>query len=92
MDQKLSYNDEKWEEKMLPGHGFTPRQMFWISWGQVWCTKWRDEALKYQIKTDPHSPGEFRIKGSLSNNADFAKDFNCPKGSPMNPEEKCIVW
>lgn len=90
-DQKSS-NGKQWEEKKLPGHDFTPKQLFWISWGQVWCAKWRDGALKQQIKTGQHSPGEFRIKGSLSNNNEFSKDFNCPTGSPMNPEEKCSVW
>ena len=90
-DQRLEYGSQ-WEEKSLPGHGFTPKQLFWISWGQVWCAKWRDGALKQQIKTGAHSPGEFRIRGSLSNNVDFSRDFNCPKGSGMNPEKKCTVW
>jgi len=91
-DQKVKNDDQDWEEQRLPGHNFTPKQLFWISWGQVWCSKYRDGAYKKQIKTGAHSPGGFRIMGSLSNNDDFAKDFNCPKGSPMNPENKCSVW
>jgi len=76
----------------LPGHDYTPEQMLWISWGQAWCSKYRDGTLKSQVLTDPHSPGEFRTIGSLSNNPDFAKDFNCPLGSPMNPVKKCKIW
>jgi len=76
----------------LPGHDYTPRQLFWISFGQVWCSKFKDGSLKAQILTGVHSPGEFRIRGPLSNNPDFAKDFNCPAGSPMNPVKKCEVW
>ena len=91
-DQKTLHNDKEWEEQRLPGHDFTPKQLFWMSWAQVWCSKWRDEKLKKQIKTGVHSPGEFRIIGSLSNNDEFAKDFNCKKGSFMNPEKKCSVW
>lgn len=76
----------------LPGHDYNQNQMFWISFGQVWCSKFKDGTLKSQILTGVHSPGEFRIKGSLSNNEDFAKDFNCPVGSKMNPKKKCTVW
>ena len=59
---------------------------------QGWCAVKTDEALKTQILTDNHSPQAFRTIGPLSNNDDFAKDFNCPKGSKMNPEKKCTVW
>ena len=34
----------------------------------------------------------FRVKGSLSNMEEFAKTFNCPAGSAMNPATKCEVW
>jgi len=79
-------------QEQLPGHSYTPNQMFWISFGQVWCSKFKDGQLKSQILTGVHSPGEFRIRGPLSNNPDFARDFNCPAGSPMNPVNKCTVW
>jgi membrane metallo-endopeptidase-like protein 1 len=91
-DQKASKSAWQWEEQTLPGHAFTPKQLFWISWSQVWCSKYRDGAYIKQIKTGQHSPGEFRTRGSLSNNEDFANDFGCAKGSPMNPLEKCSVW
>ena len=90
-DQKIKNNDKNWEEQKLPGHDFTAKQLFWISWGQVWCSKYRDSALIKQIQSYVHSPGAFRILGPLSNNEDFAKDFNCPIGNPMNPKNKCSV-
>src|SRR5690606_6350958 len=37
--------------------GFTPEQRFFISWATIWRTKSRDEYIKNQVKTDPHSPG-----------------------------------
>ena len=91
-EQKRLHQDKKWEEQILPGHDFTPKQLFWISYGQIWCQKFRDDSLRNTIKTGVHTPGEFRITGPLSNNDEFAKDFSCPKGSPMNPEKKCKVW
>ena len=80
------------EEKYLPGHEYKPKQLFWISYAHSWCSKYRDAALRDQITTGYHSPAEFRINGPLLNNKDFAKDFNCPLGSKMNPEKKCKVW
>ena len=90
--QKELKKDTSWEEDILPGLNFTTKQLFWISWGQLWCDKYRDESLENLLKTNDHCPGEFRIKGPLSNMDDFARDFNCPKGSKMNPEKKCLVW
>lgn len=92
----LAYND--WEqsngqqEARLPGLQYSPQQMFWIGAANVWCNKYRPEALKARVITDPHSPGEFRVIGPMSNMPEFAKDFNCPLGSPMNPAKKCTVW
>ncbi len=37
------------EEAGLPGFDFNPRQLFWISWGQVWCSKYREAAMKNQV-------------------------------------------
>ena len=56
----------KWAEKngpepLLPGlEKYTQEQMFFINYGQIWCTKWRAETLKQRILTGVHSPGEFR--------------------------------
>ncbi|XP_016962478.1 neprilysin-2 isoform X2 [Drosophila biarmipes] len=87
----------RWVEKhgpepKLPGLDYTPEQMFWVAAGQTWCAKYRKESLKMRITTGVHSPSEFRVLGSLSNMKDFAKDFQCPEGSPMNPVQKCEVW
>lgn len=88
---------KEWEKKngiepRLPGLQYTSQQMFWINAANVYCSKYRPEALKSRIITDVHSPGEFRVKGPMSNNPEFAKDFNCPLGSNMNPVKKCTVW
>lgn len=41
---------------------------------------------------DVHSTARLRVIGPVSNSEDFAKAFNCPVGSPMNPENKCNIW
>lgn len=79
-------------EPGLPGLNYTSKQMFWISAATVWCTKQRKEMLKLDIISDEHSPGEFRVLGPLSNMPEFAKDFDCPVDSKMNPRKKCVLW
>ncbi|XP_011257048.1 neprilysin-2 isoform X1 [Camponotus floridanus] len=79
-------------EQTLPGLPYSPEQMFWISAANTWCSKYRPEAMKLRITTGFHSPGEFRVRGPLSNMEEFSHDFNCPIGSKMNPKKKCAVW
>ncbi|EFO15768.1 hypothetical protein LOAG_12742 [Loa loa] len=51
-----------------------------------------DKEAVRKLRTSEHSPGSIRVKGPLSNSEDFAKAYNCPLGSPMNPQHKCRVW
>ncbi|XP_014481617.1 PREDICTED: neprilysin-11 isoform X1 [Dinoponera quadriceps] len=91
----LAYNEwvkRNGHEPKLPGLPYSPKQMFWISAANTWCSKYRPEAMKLRITTGYHSPSEFRVLGPLSNMEAFAQDFNCPLGSKMNPTKKCAVW
>ena len=47
-----------------------------------------------QIETDPHSPGEFRVKGALVNQAGFYEAFGIQPGDPMYraPEQRVKLW
>lgn len=76
----------------LPGINMTHRQLFFVSFAQVWCSAVTDETTNLQIEKDPHSPPKFRVIGSLSNLKEFSQEFNCPTGSPMNPLDKCEMW
>lgn len=87
---------EKWAEvnpePRLPGLNLTSKQLFFVGFAQVWCSISTPEALKLQVLNDPHAPAQFRVIGTLSNSHEFAREFNCPVGSNMNPEKKCVVW
>ncbi|KAL1464403.1 hypothetical protein WDU94_004053 [Cyamophila willieti] len=84
---------QKNAEYKLPGlEKFSDKQMFWISFANVWCTKYRKEAMELLFKNDDHPPAEIRVNGPLSNSYDFARDFKCYSGSKMNPKHKCEVW
>eukprot|EP00092_Neocalanus_flemingeri_P016471 GFUD01017824.1.p1 GENE.GFUD01017824.1~~GFUD01017824.1.p1 ORF type:complete len:761 (-),score=194.29 GFUD01017824.1:231-2513(-) len=79
-------------EPILPGLEYTPRQLMWLSGASVWCSVRRPASLKKQVLTDPHSPAVFRVNGPFANMPEFAQDWSCSAGMPMNPVKKCSVW
>lgn len=74
--------------------GFTAEQRFFISWATVWRTKIREEALKTQVKTDPHSPGMQRAVVPLQNIDAFYEAFDIQEGDALYiaPEERVRIW
>lgn len=74
--------------------GFTPEQRFFLSWATVWRTKMRDEALKNKIKTDPHSPGQYRAYVPLQNVDAWYDAFLIEEGDSMyvKPSERVRIW
>ncbi|RYE00005.1 MAG: M13 family peptidase [Sphingobacteriales bacterium] len=79
------------EEKI---DGFTPDQRFFMSWAQIWRGKATKERSLQLIKIDPHSPGEWRANGPLSNFEPFYKAFNVKEGDKMyRPDaERAKIW
>lgn len=77
-----------------PINGFTPEQRFFLNWATVWRQNARPETSRLLANTDPHSPGEFRANGPLSNLDEFAKAFSVPDNSPMRrpPEARVTIW
>lgn len=84
------------KDKKNPGliDGFTPEQRFFIAWTTVWRTKSRDEAIKNQVKTDPHSPGMYRAYVPIQNVDAFYDAFGIKKGDGMyiEPEKRVKIW
>lgn len=80
------------EKKLIDG--FTPEQRFFIAFGQVWKNNIREEALREQVMTDPHSPAKFRVLGVLSNLPEFEKAFgNCSNPNFSRPDSlKVHIW
>ena len=74
--------------------GFTPEQRFFMSWATVWRTLSREDALRTQIKTDPHSPGIQRATQPLKNVDAFYEAFDIKEGDPMYlaPEKRVRIW
>jgi predicted metalloendopeptidase len=84
------------KENKNPGliDGYTPEQRLFISWATIWRSKMRDEALKNQVKTDPHSPGMYRAYVPLLNLETFYNAFDIKPGDGMyvEPEKRVKIW
>ncbi|WP_240220544.1 M13 family metallopeptidase [Rheinheimera hassiensis] len=71
--------------------GFKPEQRFFMGWAQVWRIKFRDEALRQQVITGPHSPGMYRVLGTLSNMPQFYQAYDVKPGDGMYRDDKVRV-
>src|ERR1700730_8672530 len=63
--------DKHPEERNKKIDGFTPEQRFFLSYATIWRSKIRDEEQQLRVKTDPHSPAQFRVNGPLSDLQEF---------------------
>jgi putative endopeptidase len=74
--------------------GFTPEQRYFIAFAQSFRDHTRPASLRTRVTVDPHSPGEWRVNGPLSNMEAFAKAFSCKSGDAMvRPRELVAkIW
>ncbi len=77
-----------------PIDGFTPEQRFFLGYAQIWRSNQRPEAMRQQIQTDPHSPGEYRTNGPLQNMPEFHAAFGCKDGDKMvrPTADRAKIW
>ncbi|PVH99096.1 peptidase family M13 [Periconia macrospinosa] len=80
-------NEEK-ADQSLPGlEEYTLEQLFYLAFGGVWCGERRPAEAVRRIYSDPHSPPNFRIIGTVANQRGFKEAFNCPSKEPT-----CELW
>jgi putative endopeptidase len=87
-------------EKSLEGKprekvaGFTPEQLFFLGYAQIWAMNMRPEIERLQVMTDPHPVPLFRVNGPLSNMPAFAAAWHCQPGEAMvrPAKERCKIW
>jgi putative endopeptidase len=88
----MAWKKETEGKRLQPIQGFSPDQRFFIGMAQWVCNNERPENLRLRAATDPHSPGEYRINGVVSDMPEFQKAFGCKQGQPMVREKACRVW
>jgi putative endopeptidase len=74
--------------------GFSGEQRFFLGYGQIWRTLYREEAMRRQLTTGPHSPGMYRVRGTLSNMPEFYQAFDVREGDGMYRAEdvRVKIW
>ncbi len=74
--------------------GFTGDQRFFLGWAQVWRAAIRDQALRNQVMTDPHSPSVYRVNGVVRNVDAWYAAFDVKAGDPLYlaPETRVRIW
>jgi predicted metalloendopeptidase len=74
--------------------GYSGDQRFFLGWGQIWARKYRDDELIKRLKTDVHSPSEYRCNGILRNTPAFAEAFDVKPGDGMYlaPDQRVRIW
>jgi endothelin-converting enzyme/putative endopeptidase len=89
-----AYQISKEASKASVIDGLTGEQRFFYGWGRIWGRKYRNEELLKRIKTDPHSPGEFRANGPLVNMPEFIKAFDIKAGDKMylDRDKRVKIW
>jgi len=78
-----------------PPKGLSPEQLYFVSYGQTWCTKSDQDYLLMLNAQDEHSLPRERVNGPLTNSPDFHRAFGCKLGTPMNPApetKQCRMW
>ena len=74
--------------------GYTGDQRFFMGYAQIWRAKFRDEALRQQLLSNPHSPGMARAFVPLVNNDAFDRAFDVKEGDRMYraPADRVKIW
>ena len=85
----LAAQNKSVEEKI---DGYTEAQRYFLGFAQIWCQNQTEQSARQSALTDPHSPGRWRVNGTVQNFDEFGKAFGCSKGQPMYPVNSCRVW
>jgi putative endopeptidase len=74
--------------------GFTGQQRLFIGYAQAWRKKARDEQMRLQIATDPHSPAQYRVNGIVRNVPEFYSTFDIAETDALYlaPEDRVKIW
>ncbi|XP_017082628.2 LOW QUALITY PROTEIN: neprilysin-4 [Drosophila eugracilis] len=98
--QEPNNDFNKLVKETLPDLDYTNTALFFLAYAQQHCSleeihpkdeQWTTEGYLYSARQN-HTWTRLQVNGPLRNSADFAREFRCPIGSPMNPAAKCSTY
>jgi endothelin-converting enzyme/putative endopeptidase len=75
-----------------PIDGLSAEQRFFLGFANVWCQNRTDAISRMLVTIDPHSPGKYRVNGTVSNMPEFREVYHCAATAPMVNQNACRVW
>ncbi len=74
--------------------GLTGDQRVFLGWAQAWRGKLRDDAIRKQVVSDPHSPRQYRVNGPVRNIDDWYQSFGVKAEDKLfvDPKERVRIW
>ena len=75
-----------------PVDGLTAQQRFFLGFANVWCQNRTDALTRMLVTIDPHSPGKYRVNGTVSNMPEFREAYHCKPDAAMANQNACRVW
>ncbi len=72
--------------------GLSVQQRFFLGFANVWCQNRTDALSRMLVTVDPHSPGKWRVNGTVSNMPEFGEAFRCKADDPMVRQNACRLW
>jgi predicted metalloendopeptidase len=71
-------------------------QQFFLAYAQLYCENTSADVARQDALSDPHSPGQFRVNGTLANVPAFAEAFECkgraPSAGAAGHSDICQIW
>lgn len=87
--------DKMGSERSLPGfEGYSPKQMFWIAYTKLWCTKYETKSNRRVIVADNLMSNDILVEVLLRSLPEFSNDFECKAGDFMafSSNRTCVIW
>jgi endothelin-converting enzyme/putative endopeptidase len=75
-----------------PIDGLAAQQRLFLGFANVWCQNRTDQISRYLANIDPHSPGKWRVNGTVSNMPEFREAYHCKPDAAIVRQNACRVW
>jgi putative endopeptidase len=74
--------------------GFTPKQVFYLNYANLWANNIREESIRELTTGDVHSLGENRVNVTIRNIEPFFQAFGIQEGDKMYRSEadRIVIW